>query len=268
VEHDPRILNCRVLSCVLEGTDKAGSGSKPRRASAVPQGVGIGKHAAILWHRLQALILRVAESGPLMTITVPVSARARRAAVFYVVRGGVTGMFLSAIGRIVGKTFRPANAMAALEQGPRKAREMIFLHTNACGDFTLAARERWFDLRGYPEFDQFSMNIDSVFCYALHHGGALEEVLPDPMRIYHIEHSTGSGWTPEGQAALFERIRAKGLSFVSFDDVSCWASQMRQLNCPIIFNHENWGLAEFDLSEHRPCPREAQPEIRCAAEPE
>jgi hypothetical protein len=52
------------------------------------------------------------------------------------------------------------------------------------------------------------MNIDSVVCYAAHHGGATEEVLPEPMRIYHIEHRTGSGWLPEGQARLFARTQA------------------------------------------------------------
>jgi len=76
----------------------------------------------------------------------------------------------------------------------------IHLHTNGCGDFTLMAREHWFDLRGYPEFDLFSMNLDSVLCYAAHHAGFFEYCLEDPMRIYHIEHQTGSGWTPEGQA--------------------------------------------------------------------
>lgn len=267
VEHDPRILNCRVLSCVLERTQAVARGAKPRPASAVPQRVGIGKHLIILWQRLQALVLRVAQSGPLLTITVPVSPAAKRAAVFYVARGGLTGMLLNALGRITGKKYRRANSLGVLEQGRRQPRDMVFLHTNACGDFTLAAREHWCDLRGYPEFDQFSMNIDSVFCYALHHGGALEEVLADPMRIYHIEHGTGSGWTPEGQAALFERIKAKGLSFVSFEDVAGWASQMRQLDCPIIFNHENWGLVDFDLPEHQPRPT-IQPEIRGVVEPE
>ncbi len=124
-----------------------------------------------------------------------------------------------------------------------------FVHTNACGDFTLMAREHWFDLRGYPEFDLFSMNLDSVLCVAAHHGGAREEMLTEPMRIYHIEHGTGSGWTPEGQAKLFERIAARGLSFVDNEDVLSWAAQMRRLNAPMIFNHENWGLAGFDLKE-------------------
>jgi hypothetical protein len=124
-----------------------------------------------------------------------------------------------------------------------------FVHTNACGDFTLMAREHWFDLRGYPEFDLFSMNLDSVLCVAAHHGGAREEMLADPMRIYHIEHGTGSGWTPEGQAKLFERIAARGLSFVDNEEVLGWAAQMSRLNAPMIFNHENWGLVEFDLKE-------------------
>ncbi len=124
-----------------------------------------------------------------------------------------------------------------------------FLHTNACGDFTLLAREHWFDLRGYPEFDLFSMNLDSVFCYAAHHGGAPEEMLPEPMRVYHIEHATGSGFTPEGQAKLFERIAAKGLSWLDYEQVLNWAADMRRLERPMIFNGENWGFAGIELTE-------------------
>ena len=127
-----------------------------------------------------------------------------------------------------------------------------FVHTNACGDFTLMSREHWFDLRGYPEFDLFSMNLDSILCIAAHHGRAREEMLTDPMRIYHIEHGSGSGWTPEGQAQLFERIAARGLSFVDNEEVLVWAAQMKRLNAPMIFNHEDWGLREFDLKETAP----------------
>ena len=99
--------------------------------------------------------------------------------------------------------------MAAIGTRRRAQISRAFVHTNACGDFTLMAREHWFDLRGYPEFDLFSMNLDSVLCVAAHHGGAREQMLAEPMRIYHIEHGTGSGWTPEGQAKLFERIAAR-----------------------------------------------------------
>ncbi|HYL39349.1 MAG TPA: hypothetical protein VEV17_25745 [Bryobacteraceae bacterium] len=129
------------------------------------------------------------------------------------------------------------------------ANSAAFVHTNACGDFTLMAREHWFDLRGYPEFDLFSMNLDSILCVAAHYGGVPEQMLTEPMRIYHIEHATGSGWTPEGQAQLFERIRARGLSFVDNEEVLGWAAQMSRLKSPMVFNHEDWGLADFDLRE-------------------
>jgi hypothetical protein len=125
----------------------------------------------------------------------------------------------------------------------------VYLHTNACGDFTLMAREHWVDLRGYPEFDMYSMNLDSVLCYAAHHAGFREEILRDPLRIYHIEHSTGSGWTPEGQARLFARLAAKGVGYLDYQELVGWATHMRRLNCPMIFNRENWGLADVALEE-------------------
>ncbi len=138
-----------------------------------------------------------------------------------------------------------------LVQPEPKVSTCDFLHTNGCGDFTMLAREHWFDLRGYAEMDLFSMNLDSLFCFAAHYGGACEEVLSDPMRIYHIEHGSGSGWTPEGQAKLFERIAAKGLSFVDNADVLAMAAHMRRLGAPMIFNHEDWGMAGFELKETR-----------------
>lgn len=128
----------------------------------------------------------------------------------------------------------------------------IHLHTNACGDFTLMSKHHWDDLRGYPELDLFSMNIDSVFCWAAHHGGAPEEILPEPMRIYHIEHGSGSGWTPEGQVKLFERIAAKGLSWLNYEEVLQWARIMRRFNAPMIFNHDDWGMAADELKETGP----------------
>ena len=124
-----------------------------------------------------------------------------------------------------------------------------FLHTNGCGDFTLLSRRQWFDLRAYPEFDLFSMNLDSIFCATAHFGGAREEMLEEPMRIYHIEHGSGSGWTPEGQARLFERIAARGLQFVDNEEVLMWTAQMGRLGAPMIFNHEDWGLDGVELPE-------------------
>jgi hypothetical protein len=126
----------------------------------------------------------------------------------------------------------------------------VHLHTNGCGDFTLMARSHWFDLRGYPELDAFSMNIDSVLCWAAHHGGAREEVLA--ARIFHIEHGTGSGWTPEGEQKLYQRIMAKGLPWLDFRTVLEWARSMNRFDIPLIFNHEDWGLQNETLPETIP----------------
>jgi hypothetical protein len=125
-----------------------------------------------------------------------------------------------------------------------------FLHMTACGDFTLLARERWFDLRGYPEFDLHAMNIDALFCWMAHHGGAREVILRDPMRIYHVEH--GLGWTPEGQVALFERLDKLGIPCLDYADVIRWARDMKRFDRPMIFNREDWGLAAADLAETMP----------------
>jgi hypothetical protein len=126
------------------------------------------------------------------------------------------------------------------------------LHTNACGDFTLAHRSHWMELRGYPEFDLYSMNIDSVFCYMAHYGGATEHILRDPMRIYHIEHASGSGWSPEGESLLYQRLAAKGIPWVDFPKVLAWAADMESLKTTMIFNGDSWGLAWFDLPEVNP----------------
>jgi hypothetical protein len=75
------------------------------------------------------------------------------------------------------------------------------------------------------------------------------------MRIYHIEHGVGSGWTPEGQAKLFERLAAKGIPYVDWPDVAVCAAQMRHLNSPMVFNGETWGLSAFELQEMVPTPR-------------
>lgn len=125
------------------------------------------------------------------------------------------------------------------------------LHTNGCGDFTLLARENWFALRGYPEFELFSMHLDSVFCFAAHHAGFREVVLPDPMRIYHIEH--GSGWSPAGEKQLAKRLEAASIPQLDFFEFDAWATQLRREPeaTLVTFNGENWGLADEALPETR-----------------
>uniref|UniRef100_Q02BK3 Uncharacterized protein n=1 Tax=Solibacter usitatus (strain Ellin6076) TaxID=234267 RepID=Q02BK3_SOLUE len=190
----------------------------------------------------------IRDAGGKVLVSFAASGRAVHQLEFAIEGGGLRVLQLSSTApfRAYGVDWEGAQeAVAAVQDQPSPA----FLHTNGCGDFTLLSRERWFDLRAYPEIDVFSMNLDSMFCFAAHYGGAREAVLADPMRIYHIEHGTGSGWTPEGQVKLFERIAAKGIPCVENDEVLAWAKQMRRLKSPLIFNHENWGMADLDLKE-------------------
>lgn len=235
---NPRTLCFRVFRVARE----IESSSAPSTLQATVETPSTRSRALLSWRNLQYLIGKLANSGPLVSLTVPVSPRLQRILKSYVDHGGFTGML------------RGAKPQPAVEPAiPAETLETIrcpeFLHTNGCGDFTLIAREHWFDLRGYPEFDVFSMNIDSVFCFTAHYGGAREEVLADPMRIYHIEHGSGSGWTPEGQQKLWERLAAKRIPVLDNEDVLQWGAQMRRLSSPMIFNHENWGLSELKLEE-------------------
>ncbi|HSP69549.1 MAG TPA: FkbM family methyltransferase, partial [Bryobacteraceae bacterium] len=243
VTSNPRTLCFRVFGLEWD----TGVGAAP----VVVEGPPRTEKALTAWRSLQYLIAKLADGGPLVPVTIPVSPRLRRLLKAYVEHRGLTGMIL---GR--KREVAPPMASATLEVvEPVRAPE--FLHTNGCGDFTLIARERWFDLRGYPEFDVFSMNIDSVLCFAAHYAGAREEVLAEPMRIYHIEHGSGSGWTPEGQKLLFERIAAKGIPILDNELVLEWGAQMRRLDSPMLFNHADWGLASLDLKETAPAGPQA-----------
>jgi hypothetical protein len=148
----------------------------------------------------------------------------------------------------------PGTDWAATLQAPApeaaRMRNARCLHVNASGDFTLLARDDWFRLRAYPEFPIWPVHVDGLFCYAAHHAGMREAVLRDPLRAFHIEHSSGAGWTPEGEQALHTRVAALRVPVLDFDnDLRGWVQQMRRLNAPAIFNLENWGLAGVELPE-------------------
>lgn len=240
--HDPRALNLRVLRCAWVRSGRMMSDRTKRRLRNSSGRPAYWARIKGLWMQLMYVLTRLGEEDPPVHFAVTVSPRVRSWARFYIRVGGFTGLLTGGLRRL----HSPRKQAPACVSAPE------FLHTNACGDFTLMARERWMDLRGYPEFDTYSFNIDSVLCYAAHHGGAREEVLNDPMRIYHIEHGTGSGWTPEGQAKLFDRLRTKGISWLGYRELVGWAEQMRRFDCPMIFNRENWGLADLEPAEMAP----------------
>jgi hypothetical protein len=250
VPHDPRILNLRAFRC--EWASRFQASFKPL-TPATPRTGLLG-----LWTKLMHLASRLAQEEP-VHVKLSVPGPIRRLAGLYIAAGGFTGLLRHGMPRCLPRQALIREAPELTVAIPPETTP-VFLHTNACGDFTLMAREHWMDLRGYPEFDMYSFNIDSLLCYAAHHGGFREQVLEDPLRIYHIEHGTGSGWTPEGQAKLFNRLKAKGIPWLEYRDLVTWAEHMRRFDSPMIFNRENWGLKEWELPE-------MAPNAKCCARP-
>jgi hypothetical protein len=132
---------------------------------------------------------------------------------------------------------------------PDRSARMSHLHTNGCGDFMLLSREGWDAIRGYPEFEAFSFNIDSMGLIAAHHGGYEEVSLLPPCVCFHIEHEFGSGWTPEGERTLFKRLRTSGILNPEWPVLMPLAEEMRTNRRNLEFNHARWGMVDFDLPE-------------------
>lgn len=122
------------------------------------------------------------------------------------------------------------------------------LHLNACGDFTLMARETWFDIGGNPELEVFSLHLDSLVLYNAHAHGVREIRLPTDMVHYHIEHE--HGWTPESGRALYERLHALGIPCMTQGLLAKFAHDLGHGHRTRLSGPE-WGLANYVLPERR-----------------
>jgi hypothetical protein len=128
------------------------------------------------------------------------------------------------------------------------------LFTNACGDFTLLSRADWDALRGYPEWPIYSWHIDSLLIYQARYSGLREVYLGRSAPVYHIEHSPGSGFTPESSDKLFERLDARGIPYLDWDrDVEPKIEGMREQYArrggAISYNDADWGFAGRSLAD-------------------
>ncbi len=121
------------------------------------------------------------------------------------------------------------------------------LHTNASGDFTLMAKEKWHALCGYPELVVYPLHIDALILHMAYQSGLKEKILKDPMRIYHILHT--GGWNPENADEIFQRFKKKGIPWLSFHQYELLAFDMNKKKLPIIFNKESWGFGSDNLPE-------------------
>ncbi len=141
-------------------------------------------------------------------------------------------------------------------QSPSKRRlaRMRRLHTNGCGDFTLLARDDWFRLRGYPEWPIFSWHLDSILMFAAGANDIPQVALDSGYRIYHIDHSKGSGWSHDGAAQLFARLDRNGVPYISNEIVQRKQIEFAEAPDAAIVNGEDWGLVEYTLAERKIVP--------------
>ena len=77
------------------------------------------------------------------------------------------------------------------------------------------------------------------------------------MPIYYLEPEIGSGWSPEGEALLQRRIAERGITWLDAPTVHIWATYMRWLGRPMVFNGPDWGVAGASLAEKTIAPVEA-----------
>lgn len=126
----------------------------------------------------------------------------------------------------------------------------VRLHTNACGDFTLMAREDWHRVQGYMELELFSMHLDSLLLYEAHYARLRHTILPGV--VYHLEH--GGGFRPDaaGVRALNEQLDQKAIPQVSNEQFLDLIMQMYRQQSPLRLNGADWGLARCSLREFVP----------------
>jgi hypothetical protein len=155
---------------------------------------------------------------------------------------------------------RVAGEQRAMLQGLLRRFEhyrVMVLHTVTCGDFTLLSHEDWFRLRGYPEWQIYSLHIDSVLCYMARYSGIREIVLRRKMAVYHIDHH--SGWSPEGADTLTKRMNAMGVPILNYEQLCTHVLAMHRRKSPLISNDEHWGLGSEVLVETDPTARLTRP---------
>ena len=156
--------------------------------------------------------------------------------------------------RAAGRIARLPTTLGNLGRSGYRLARLPKLHTNACGDFTLISRDGWHDLRGYAEWEMYSLHIDSLLLFqaASRHFEFVD--LPQEMATIHVDHEVGSGWSVEGETKLFDRLRAGDIPFLSDDDlgrVAMALDRARRQNRATGFNLEGWGLADEDVTETR-----------------
>jgi len=124
-----------------------------------------------------------------------------------------------------------------------------YLHTDACGDFTLLSRDDWFALRGYPEFPIWP--CISTRC------SATQPTMPVSAKWFCANRCASTirntfrlpAGLRKAKKSRVARIEAKGVTEIQFATWMEWIDRMRRFNAPMIFTLSDWGLAGVTLPE-------------------
>ncbi len=148
------------------------------------------------------------------------------------------------------------------------------LFTGAPGDFILMAEKHWRELHGIPETDILGRVSGTLLCYMAHLAGIKAEALPEPMRLYHIEHGARTNspeanlwakmgledklpkwftsrlkkWARQFLPARDELTRL-GIPYQDSAETTNLIVDMFEGRRSFIYNDETWGLAGEDLEE-------------------
>ena len=131
--------------------------------------------------------------------------------------------------------------------------KLNLLDTKACGDFTLMPKEAWIDIQGYPEFDLYSIHIDSLGVMAAIALDYEQVVLAPKERIFHIHHE--NGWEAFDTMSLMKFInKIPGLDWEWVAEAGAHIIQNKRR---FDLNPPNWGFADKTLEEYTLTPNNA-----------
>ena len=113
--------------------------------------------------------------------------------------------------------------------------QMWGLHTNASGDFLLAARNDWFECRGFWERVDTFTHLDGYAVCRMKSIGLQQTLFLNPLCILHMDHS---------------RVEQMGRPFLPWSEVHAELAQLRTDPLSLPYSHQTgWGLESFPLPE-------------------
>lgn len=83
------------------------------------------------------------------------------------------------------------------------------LQTACGGDFIVFSKDHWHALHGYPQINNLAAFADWLLCYILYLSGLKEVVLPDTMRVYHMDHKKHQKQREEFSKSIVNFLRYK-----------------------------------------------------------